>query len=155
MVMGRFRLTAVACLSLLLAACGGTTKQSSIRPATASRLASQSQAVAAALQRGDSCGAATQAQALQRRVAVAIASGAIPSSLAAPARTASTHLASSIVCTPPPPPPAPGPASVTCAHDARKEHGGGKHKKGPDDAARGQQDDQQENGPDRQRKGCK
>jgi hypothetical protein len=147
--MGRFRVAAVACACLLLAACGGTTKQS-IRPATADRLASESDAVAAALQRGDSCGAANGAQALRRQVAAAIASGAIPSALAAPARTASAHLASSIVCAPPPPTPT-GPTSVTCA---QQKHGDGKHKAGGH-AAGEHQHDQQDEVPDQQRKGCK
>jgi hypothetical protein len=149
--MGRFRVAAVVCACLLLAACGGTTNQS-IRPATADRLASQSDAVAAALQRGDSCGAANRAQALRRQVAGAIASGAVPSALAAPARTASTHLASSIVCTPPPPTPT-GPASVTCQSEKEK-HGDGKHK-GRGHAAGEHQNDQQDDVPDQQRKGCK
>jgi hypothetical protein len=148
--MGRFRVAAFACACLLLVACGGTTKQSSIRRATADRLASESDAVAAALQRGDSCGAANQAQALRRQIAGAIASGAIPSSLAAPARSASTHLASSIVCTPPPPAPT-GPATVTCPQE---KHGDGKHK-GRGHADDEHQNDQQEDAPDRQRKGCK
>jgi hypothetical protein len=149
--MGRFRVAAVACACLLLAACGGTTKPSSIRPALANRLASESDAIAAALQRGDSCGAANQAQALRRQVAGAIASGAIPSSLAAPARSASTHLASSIVCTPPPTAPT-GPASVTCVQE---KHAGGKRKKGPGDAANRHENDQEEHDHDQQRKGCK
>jgi len=76
--MGRFRVVAVGCACLLLGACGGTTtKQSSIQPATANRLASESEAVAAALERGDSCAAASKANALHLHVANAIASGSI------------------------------------------------------------------------------
>jgi hypothetical protein len=150
--MGRFRVAAVACACLLLAACAGTTKQS-IRPATADRLASQSDAVAAALQRGDSCGAANRAQALRRQVAGAIASGAIPSALAAPARTASAHLASSIVCTPPPAT-LTGPASVTCAQSEKDKRGDGQHK-GRGHAGGERQNDQQDGVPDQQQKSCK
>jgi hypothetical protein len=136
--MGRVRVAAVACACLLLAACGGTTKQSSIRRATANSLASTSDAVAAALQRGDSCGAATQAQALRRQVAAAIASGAIPGRFATPARRTATHLASSIRCTPPSPTP-PRPAPATCApqksHQEQKQ-GDDEDKKGPGDELR-------------------
>ena len=44
-----FRTAAIACACVLLAACGGTTKQASIRRSVAMQLASQSDAVAAAL----------------------------------------------------------------------------------------------------------
>jgi len=139
--MGRFRLGAVACACLLLAACGGTTtRQASIRRATANRLAGESDALAAALQRRDSCGAASRARALRRQVANAISTGSIPRSLAAPARRASSRLAFRVVCTRPPAPTPPPPASVsstTCkgiegpkkALEGEK-HGHAKHGKG-------------------------
>jgi hypothetical protein len=127
-VIGRFRLVAVAYACLLLAACGGTTtKQSSIQPATANRLASESEAVAAALGRGDSCAAASKAKTLRLHVANAIASGSIPQSLAASARSASSRLADQITCTRPPPPP---PAAPTCADVEHDKHGSGKYGKG-------------------------
>jgi hypothetical protein len=158
--MGRFRIAALVSACLLLVACGGTTKQS-IRSATANRLASASHAVALALQRGDSCGAATKARALRRQVAGAIASGAIPGSLAASARTTSSHLASSIVCTPAPPPPA-GPVTVTCPQIvARKQaleqekRSGDKHKKDPGEADGRHQIDEQEHALDQRGKSCK
>jgi hypothetical protein len=126
--MGRFRVVAVGCACLLLGACGGTTtKKSSIQRATANRLASESESVAAALERGDSCAAASKAKTLHLRVANAIASGSIPQSLAASARSASSRLADRIACTRPPPPP---PAAPTCADVEHDKHGSGKHGKG-------------------------
>jgi hypothetical protein len=127
-VMGRFRVVAVGCACLLLGACGGTTtKQSSIQRAAANRLASESEAVAAALERGDSCAAASKAKTLHLHVANAIASGSIPQSLAASARSASSRLADRIACARPPPPP---PAAPTCADVEHDKHGSGKHGKG-------------------------
>ena len=126
-VMGRFRVVAVGCACLLLGACGGTTtKQSAIQRATANRLASESEAVAAALERGDSCAAASKAKTLHLHVANAIASGSIPQPLAASARSASSRLAYRIACTRPPPPP----AAPTCADVEHDKHGSGKHGKG-------------------------
>ena len=120
-------------------------------------------ALAAALRRRDSCGAARLARALRSRVASAIVFGSIPRSLAAPARIASSRLAGQIVCTPrPPAPPPTPPPSLTCAQiDARKKaleqekHGPAKHGKGPADAARKHEIDQEEHALDQQRKGCK
>jgi len=127
-VMGRFRVVAVGCACLLLGACGGTTtKQSSIQRTTANRLASESEAVAAALERGDSCAPASKAKTLHLHVANAIASGSIPQSLAASARSASSRLARQIACTRPPPPP---PAAPTCADVEHDKHGSGKDGKG-------------------------
>ena len=130
-VMGRFRVVAVACACLLLAACAGTTtKQASIRRSTAIQLAGQSEAVAAALQRGDSCAAASKAKALRLRVASAIVSGSIPQSLAASARSAASRLADRIACTPPPAPP-PTSAAETCAGMEQDNDRPAKHGKGP------------------------
>jgi hypothetical protein len=159
--MGRFRVAALACACLLLAACGGTaTKQASIRRTTAIQLADESDAVAAALRRGDSCSAASRAGTLRLRVANAIAAGSIPPSLATPARIAASRLAR-IVCTQPAPSPTAA-ASLSCAQiDARKKaleqekHGPGKHQKGPADAARRHQNDQEEHALDQQQKACK
>jgi hypothetical protein len=161
--MGRFRIAAVACACLLLAACGGTTtRQASIRRATAIQLAGESDAVAAALRRGDSCGAASKAKTLRLHVASAIKSGSIPQSLAAPARSASSRLASLIDCTRPPAPPPTPPAALTCPQiDARKKaleqekHSLDKHKKDPAAAARKHEIDQEEHALAQQGKGCK
>jgi hypothetical protein len=137
--MGRFRLVAVACACMLLAACGGTTKQASIEHATANRLASASDAVAVALRRGDSCGAAMHAQALRSQVAGAIATGAIPHSLATQARTASSHLASSIVCpvTQPVAPVACPPSAADKQPHEEKKHPDHKHEEGRDPERKG------------------
>jgi hypothetical protein len=127
-VMGHFRVVAVACACLLLAACGGTTtKQASIQRSTAIKLAGASDAVATALQRGDSCAAANKARTLRSQVASAIVSGAIPQSLAVSARSASSRLADRIACTPPPAPP----AAPTCAEIEHDKDGSAKHGKGP------------------------
>jgi len=157
--MGRFRLAIVAYACLLLAACGGTTsREASIRRTTAIQLAGESDAVAASLRRGDSCGAASHARTLRSHVTSAIASGAIPRSLAASARSASSRLAAGIDCTRLPAPP----AAQTCAGiDARKQaleqekHALGKGEKGKGAGARRKQIDQEEHALDQQRKGCK
>ncbi|HEX6680172.1 MAG TPA: hypothetical protein VF063_05960 [Gaiellaceae bacterium] len=149
--MPRFRIPAIALLCLLLAACGGTAKQASIRQPAAERLAIVSDGVAAALRAGNSCLAATRARALRSQVAAGISAGSIPKPLAADARAASTRLASQVSCTPPPPPPPPAapPAAVapTCAHlhDRGKKHGD----------AQGEQDDQGKHEHQRPRTECK
>jgi hypothetical protein len=125
------------------------------------QLAGESDALAVALRRGDSCGAAYLARALRSRVASAIKSGSIPRSLAAPARIGSSRLAGQIVCTPRPPAPPPS-ATVTCAQiDARKKalaqekHSLEKHKKDPPAAGRKHELDQEEHALGQQGKGCK
>ena len=136
----RFRIPAIGLACLLVAACGGTAKQASIRQPAAERLANESDGVAAALRVGDKCLAATRARALRSQVAAAISAGSIPKPLAADARAASIRLASQISCVlpPPPPPPATPPAAVapTCAD----LHGGKKH------GAQGEQADQGKHG---------
>ena len=145
-LVARFRIPAIALACLLLAACGGTAKQASIRQPAAERLANESDGVAAALRVGDKCLAATRARALRSQVAAAISAGSIPKFLAADARAASIRLASQISCVLPPPPappatpPATPPAAVapTCSdlHDGGKKHGD----------AQGEQDDQGKHG---------
>jgi hypothetical protein len=73
-----FRTAVVGCVCLLLAACGGTTKQASIQRPVAQALASQSDAVAATLRGGDACLALRRARLLRAGVAAAIAEGSIP-----------------------------------------------------------------------------
>jgi hypothetical protein len=161
--MRRFPIGAIACACLLLAACGGTTtKQASIRRATAEQLAGESDALAAALRRGDSCAAAGTAKTLRTQVTRAIASGAIPRSLAAPARNASSRLAGRTVCIRPPAPPPTPPAAPMCAQiDARRKaleqqkHSLDKHKKDRAEAAPKHEIDQEEHALDEQRKSCK
>jgi hypothetical protein len=147
----RFRIPAIVLACLLLAACGGTAKQASIRQPAADLLANESDGVAAALRVGNACLAATRARALRSQVAAAIAAGSIPKPLAADARAASTRLVSQISCVPPPSPPpsATPPAAVTptCTdvHDRGKKHGD----------AQGERDDQGDRAHDSGRKGCK
>jgi hypothetical protein len=120
----RFRPAIIGCACLLVAACGGTTKQASIERPEALRLANSSDAVAAALAAGDSCLAQTRARTLRLQVAAAVAAGSIPPRLASDARAASTRLVSTIACTPPPPAPptaTPPPAALPCnEHNAQK-----------------------------------
>jgi hypothetical protein len=157
----RFRIAAIACVCLFLAACGGTTKRDSIRRPVALRLANASHLVAAALDAGDACTARARALSLRSQVAAAAAAGSIPSSLASDARAAATRLASAISCAPapPPPPPATPPPAVapSCADlDARKhELEQEKHDaKGKAGQARRKEIDQEEHALDHQRKGC-
>jgi hypothetical protein len=121
------------------------------------RLASQSDAVAAALRSGESCLARSRARALRSQVAAAIAAGSIPASLAAGVRGASARLVSRISCTPPAPPP----AALTCAGiDERRrtleaeKHALGEHGKGKSGQAGNKEIEQEEHALDRQRKGC-
>jgi hypothetical protein len=150
-VVARFRIPAIALACLLLAACGGTAKQASIRQPAAGRLANESDGVAAALRVGDTCLAATRARALRSQVAAAISAGSIPDPLAADARAASTRLVSQISCVQPPPPrpAATPPAAVapTCGdvHDRGKKHGD----------AQDEQEDRGKHGHHRPRKECK
>ena len=151
--MDGFRTAAIACACLLLAGCGGTTKQASIRRSVAMQLASQSDAVAAALRRGYGYLARTRADILHSHVKAAIAAGSIPAPLAAEARRASARLVSTISCTPPPPPPpaaAPACAGIDehAPFEAEKD-GRGKREKGKSDHAHDKDGEQ-----DRQRKGC-
>jgi hypothetical protein len=145
----RSRLPAIAFACLLLAACGGTAKQASIRQPAAQRLANESDGVATALRSGDTCLAATRAKALRSQVAAAISAGSIPARLAGGARAASARLASQISCVPPPapPPPATPPAAAAppCADGHGKKHGHGQ----------GDQNDQGEDTHGHGRKGCK
>jgi hypothetical protein len=144
----RFRILAIASACLLLAACGGTAKQASIRQPAAERLANESDGVAAALRAGETCLAAVRARALRSEVAAAVSAGAIPARLAGDARAASARLASRISCVlPPTPPPPTATAAPTCAdlHHHGKKHGDGQ----------GEQNDQGDHARDSGRKGCK
>jgi hypothetical protein len=165
--MGRFRVAVVACACLLLAACGGTAKQTSIRRPVALRLASESDAVAAELRLGNACLALRRARVLRRQVGAAIAAGSIPPPLAVDARRASARIVAGISCTSPAPPPTspsapPPPAAPSCADlDARKQaleaekRTLGKREKGKAAQARKKEIDQEEHALDQQRKGCK
>ena len=96
----------IICACLPLVACGGTAGEASIPRSVATRLANETDAVAASLRSGDACGAVKNARLLHRDV--------IPQSLAGAARAATVRLSQEIACSPPPPPlppqPAPAPA---------------------------------------------
>jgi hypothetical protein len=134
---------------LLVSACGSQSRVSSRAAARLPRevaisLAARSDALAAALRRGDGCAARIQMHGLERQTSTAIASGRVPAAYRARLRTAVSGLAGRIPhCVPPPapapappPPPAPVSAQPAPAHapagPKKKEHGGhGTHGKGP------------------------
>jgi hypothetical protein len=94
-------------LSAALAACGSTTKQPApVRPkldaTLAETLAARSDAVAEALDAGDSCRASTLVQDLQRQTISAINARRVPASLQEPLQAAVNDLAARIRCVPPP-----------------------------------------------------
>jgi hypothetical protein len=151
-----------------------------IPAALAASLATRADRVATALQSGDDCRAATQADQLNAAIERAVAAGTIPRRLQAPALTAAARLASRIVCRPPTTP-ATSTAATTisgppsCAQlQARKQqldqerhaldqekHTVDKTLKGPAKAARDKQIDAQhhaldqaEHALDQQLKGC-
>jgi hypothetical protein len=93
-----------------LAACGGggdaRPEEPQIPRALAERLAAESEAIAAKLDAGDTCGAAQQADILENAVEQAIAAGDIPEEFRAELLDTARGLQSDVNCPPPPPPPA-------------------------------------------------
>ena len=94
-------------LVVIVAGCGGsgggsatTAAAPHIPAALGSALADRADRVAVALQKGDTCGAAAQADRLNAAIERAVAAGTIPRRLQAPAITAAARLASEIVCRP-------------------------------------------------------
>jgi hypothetical protein len=154
--MNGFRAVTVGCACVFLAACGGSsTRQASVDRAVAIRLAGESDAVGAALSRGDPCLAVGRARTLRSQVAAAISAGTIPTALAADARAASTRLASAISCAQPPPAPPPAPVSPPCAEaDGQKnEHAQEKHANGKREK-RKHESDQGDHPPSSEQQGC-
>lgn len=87
--------------------------------AVASSLAAQSDALAAALRRKDSCGAKDQEHELERKTRRAISSGRVPVVYRKRLLTAVIQLAARIPrCVPPPPPPPPAPPPAPPQHPA-------------------------------------
>jgi hypothetical protein len=124
-----------AALVAVAAGCGGDSN--GIDRSAADRLARQSEAVAASLDRGDGCAAARQARALRSQTSAAIVQGAVPDRLRRQLQTAVTSLERRIVCRPPavaPLPPPPPQGQDEGDGDGRHEgKGKGKgHKKGKD-----------------------
>ena len=100
-------LAAVA-VTALLAGCGGSARPTTtaaaprIPHALGVALAARADRVATALERGDGCTAAAQADRLNVAVGNAVSSGAIPARLQEPTLAAAARLAASIVCRPQP-----------------------------------------------------
>ena len=116
------RLGAVLLATGSLAACGGDGRRHVAPPPAlptkvATALAARADQVAAALDAGDSCRAATLAQQLQRDTIAAINAKRMAPALQEQVTGSVNDLAGRIVCVPPPAPPR-----------AEKEHGHGKHK---------------------------
>jgi hypothetical protein len=97
----------VLVLVVIAAGCGGSGRPSAttavaprIPAVLGASLASRAHRISVALLRGDSCKAAAQADRLNGAIEQAVATGAIPRRLQAPALTAASRLAASIVCRP-------------------------------------------------------
>jgi hypothetical protein len=94
--------------ALALAGCGSDTEHRAVRQppklplALASALASQSEAIAQALDAQDSCRASSLARVLQARTIAAINARRVPGALQEPLASAVTDLVSRIRCIPPP-----------------------------------------------------
>ena len=100
---GRFAtwLAAAGC-ALTLAGCGGGSEQTSSEPVipapVADDLAGQSEAIAASLEGGDVCGAAQQADDLNKAVNDAVAKGQIPSALQRELQNVVSELVNNVNC---------------------------------------------------------
>jgi hypothetical protein len=124
----RLELTAALAVALSLSACGGGGKTASPPPlptfprSLASSLASQSDAVAAALTAGESCRALTLARQLQQRTIAAINRGQVAGGLQEQLSAAVNELVARVHCVPPASP-APNPRP----RPTQREHRHGKH----------------------------
>jgi len=112
-------LGAAAAAALLLGACGSDGGNHAAPPPSlprpvANALATRSDAIADALDAGDSCRAATLADELQRKTIEAINRGQVAARLQEPLSASVNDLVSRVQCVQPPPP---------------REHGHGKHEK--------------------------
>ena len=137
---GRRLLGLVAAVVVSSAGCGSSSAPP-LPSDVALPLARQSDAVARALGRGNSCVAAKLAATLRRGADTAVASGRVPSRFTEELRLRTSRLASAIVCTPappppppplaPPPPPPPALLPPPSAHEGKEPgngHGRGHHK---------------------------
>jgi hypothetical protein len=96
---------ALAALAVMLGAagCGGASSsetQSSIPESVAGRLAAQSDSIAAALEAGDDCGAAQQADDLRHAADKAISTGEVPAAYQGELEAAVTSLQNAVNCAP-------------------------------------------------------
>jgi|SRR6476646_4886483 hypothetical protein len=121
---------------LVLSACDSESRVQS-RPAprlprtVATKLALRSDALAAALRRGDGCAAKIQMHGLERQTRLAISSGRIPTAFRARLLAAVADLSGRMpTCVPPPPPPPPVARQPPPrpGKDEKKAHG--KHDRG-------------------------
>jgi len=130
-----------ACV-LALAACGSQSRVSApeaprLPRAVAASLAHRSDVLAAALRRGDGCGATIQVHGLERQTRLAIAAGRIPAAYRPQLLAAERRIAGSIPrCVPPPAPPAPPPPAPEKPKPPKHGHkttkdDHGKHGHGP------------------------
>jgi len=105
-----------ALATAILTGCGSSARLSH---SLATRLAAQSDQIAAYLDAGDTCGAARETSRLSREVTVSV-----QGSLRAELRARVAALAASIVgpCTPPPPPPPASPGEQPKDHGHGKQH---------------------------------
>jgi hypothetical protein len=129
--MGR-HFAATAVVAALLSGCGGSKQAApppppSLPPTLASDLAATSDAVASALEAGDSCRARSLAQQLQEQTITAINGHHVPSGLQEQLSGSVNALVARVRCVPPPPP------TTTEEHDRGKHKGrdkGGKQGEG-------------------------
>ena len=113
---------------VLAAGCGGSHRAAPKLPRTlAVQFARAADAVAAAYDAGDTCGAQRRAVALQRSVTDAINRGQIPDGLQEPLSGGVNDLVARSSCTPPPPPPPPARRDPAAAPRGKHEHDHDKH----------------------------
>ena len=95
----------LALLALVSAAagCGGSGETSAIPSSVAAGLAAKSESIAAAIDAGDECGAAKQADDLRHATDEAIANGSIPVDYQRDLQAAVANLQNTVNCPPPPP----------------------------------------------------
>ena len=129
---------------LVLSACDSESRVQS-RPAprlqrtVATKLAVRSDALAAALRRGDGCAAKIQMHGLERQTRLAISSGRIPTAFRARLLAAVDDLSGRMpTCAPPPPPPRVRQPPPKPGKDEKKAHG--KHDKGKKGHGKGNED---------------
>ena len=123
----------LAAAVLVLSACGSESRVESraapprMARAVAAKLALRSDALAAALRRGDGCAATIQMHGLERQTRLAVNSGRIPVAFRNRLLGAVDRLAGEMPSCVPPPPPAAGPPPRVKKHDRGKKQ---KHEKG-------------------------
>ena len=135
---------AVCACALALAACGSQSRVATptaprLPRAVAASLAHRSDVLAAALRRGDGCGATIQVHGLERQTRLAIAAGRIPAAYRPKLLAAERRIAGRIPrCVPPPPPAPPAPPPPAPEKPMPPKHGHrppkddhGKHGHGP------------------------